>query len=129
VHAGAKSAIVAVLAVITIGVAAFAIGRSAATNNSSAAAAGSTASAAGSTPVAIKDFAFGPQTITVKAGTSVTWTNDDGTDHSIRSADGAFDSSDLAQGQSFTAKFSTPGTFAYVCGIHHSMSGTVVVTG
>jgi plastocyanin len=132
VQTGLKRAILAVLAVVTVGAAAFAIGRSAATSGSSVAANGPATSAASAsasaTSVEIKDFAFGPQTVTVKAGTAVKWTNQDGTDHSIQSATGAFGSQDIGQGQTFTASFSTPGTFAYICGIHHSMTGTVVVT-
>ena len=58
-----------------------------------------------------------------------TWTNRDGTAHSVKSDDGSFVSQDLDPGQTFTATFKTPGTFAYVCGIHSSMTGTVVVQG
>jgi plastocyanin len=119
-------------AVVTIGVAAFAIGRGVASDSSStsatAAAAAPASPAQGSaTAVAIKDFAFSPETVTVKVGSSITWTNGDGFAHSVKGADGSFVSQDLQQGQSYSATFSTPGTYAYVCGIHNSMTGTVVV--
>ena len=75
----------------------------------------------------IQDFAFSPETVTVKVGSAITWTNGDGFAHSVKSGDGSFASQDLQQGQSFTTTFAAPGTHAYVCGIHNSMTGTVVV--
>ena len=77
--------------------------------------------------VTIQDFAFSPQMVTVKAGSAITWTNGDGTAHSVKSGDGSFVSQNLQQGQSYSATFATPGTFPYVCGIHSFMTGTVVV--
>jgi len=89
--------------------------------------------------VTIKDFAFAPQTITVKAGTKVTWKNADGAVHQLASTDsmqttaaitGLFSSSALNQGQSFSFKFKTKGTFFYECTIHASMAamhGKVIV--
>jgi plastocyanin len=75
----------------------------------------------------IIDFAFSPEPVTVKAGQTVTWTNKDPFAHSIKSGDGSFDSEPLGPGASYSAPFSTPGTYAYLCGIHNSMTGTVVV--
>ena len=75
----------------------------------------------------IQDFAFSPETVTVKVGNAITWTNGDGFAHSVKSADGSFVSQDLQEGQSFTTTFTAPGTHAYICGIHNSMTGTVVV--
>ena len=75
----------------------------------------------------IVDFAFSPEPVTVTAGQTVTWTNHDPFAHSIKSSDGSFDSASLGQGASYSATFSTPGTYAYLCGIHNSMTGTVVV--
>ncbi len=79
--------------------------------------------------VAIAEFAFAPQELTVAVGTEVTWTNADGFAHSVVTADGVLDSADLAEGDAFAHLFDTPGTYAYLCGIHNSMTATVVVTG
>ena len=90
---------------------------------------GSAAPATGTATIEISDFAFGPQELTVQAGTVVTWANEDGVGHSIKSGDGSFDSPDFGQGETFSFTFNEPGTYPYVCGIHDSMTGTVVVEG
>ena len=77
--------------------------------------------------VRIVDFAFAPQTLTVHAGAAVTWTNADAFAHSVRSNDGAFDEAQMDTGGTASVTFAKPGTYAYVCGIHNSMTGTVVV--
>jgi plastocyanin len=121
---------VIVAAVVTIGAAAFAVGRGTATDSGSAASATTVAGRApqgAGAPVAIKNFAFAPPTITVKVGESVTWTNGDSSTHTVHADDGSFASQDLGPGASFTATFSAPGTHAYICAIHTSMKGTVVV--
>jgi len=92
-----------------------------------ASAAASQAAAAGATAITIQNFAFAPASLTVKAGTTVTWTNNDSPTHSVKWADGAAGSSPLTTGSSYTRTFATPGTYAYVCGIHASMHGTIVV--
>jgi plastocyanin len=129
--AGRPLIAVIVAAVVTIGAAAFALGRGVASDSSSNATGGAeapaTAAPQGANPVAIKDFAFSPETVMVKVGNAITWTNGDGFAHSVKSADGSFVSQDLQQGQTFTTTFTAPGTHAYVCGIHNSMTGTVVV--
>jgi plastocyanin len=76
--------------------------------------------------VTIASFAFTPATVTISVGDSVTWTNQDGTAHTA-TASGTFDSGNLAGGASYTATFSTAGTFDYLCSIHPSMTGRVVV--
>ena len=78
--------------------------------------------------VGIADFAFDPPDLSVPAGTEVTWTNGDGTPHSVVADDGAFQSDTLDTGATFSTTFDTPGTFTYVCGIHSSMHGTITVT-
>ena len=78
--------------------------------------------------VSISEFAFHESEVFVTAGSEVTWTNADGFAHSVVATDGSFHSDSLDDGESFTTTFDTPGTFAYVCGIHGSMTGTVVVT-
>jgi plastocyanin len=108
-----------------------------ATSTPAAAAGGSTAApatsggaapAAGAGAVSIKGFAFNPPDLTAKAGDTVTWTNEDGATHRIKSADGSFNSDPLSQGKTFDHVFSTAGTFAYICSIHPSMKGTITVT-
>jgi plastocyanin len=81
--------------------------------------------------VSIAGFAFSPHTTTITAGETVTWTNHDGTDHTVTADNGAFDST-LADGQSFSFTFANPGTYAYYCRFHGApggvgMSGTVIV--
>ena len=81
----------------------------------------------GTPAVSIAGFAFAPATITVTAGTTVTWTNDDSASHTVTADDGAFTSDTLASGAAFSQAFASPGTFAYHCAIHPSMKGTVIV--
>jgi plastocyanin len=84
---------------------------------------------AGAGAVEIADFAFAPESRSVKVGDSVKWTNQDGVTHTVTADDGAFDSGNLAGGKSFTFAFDQAGTFAYHCNIHQSMTGKVTVTG
>ena len=78
--------------------------------------------------VTIASFVFSPASITVKAGTTVKWTNKDSAPHSIVSSDGQFAASAvLSNGGSYQLKFDKPGTYAYACGLHPSMSGTIIV--
>lgn len=77
--------------------------------------------------VTISDFAFSPATVTITAGDSVTWTNADPVVHTATSTTGAFDSGDIAQGESFSVTFTTPGTYDYFCTPHPTMTGQIVV--
>jgi FtsP/CotA-like multicopper oxidase with cupredoxin domain/plastocyanin len=90
------------------------------------------AHAQSTTTVVIKNFAFSQQSITIQAGTSVTWRNDDTTAHTTTSntsgSANSWDSSTLNPGQTYTKTFSTPGTYTYHCSLHSSMTGTIVVT-
>jgi plastocyanin len=79
--------------------------------------------------VTIDNFAFAPATLTVKVGSTVTWTNKDEEPHTVAASDGSFHSPGMGTGATFTHTFSTAGTFDYVCSIHPMMHGTVVVTG
>ena len=90
-----------------------------------ASAAGSPAAAG--TGVTIKGFAFSPTTLTVSPGTTVVWTNEDSTGHTVTAVDGSFDSKTLDSGATFSQAFPTAGTFAYHCTIHSSMTGTILV--
>jgi plastocyanin len=82
---------------------------------------------ASGTDVTIADFAFDPGDLTVSAGDTVTWTNDDGTEHTVTSDDDAFDSGDISGGDTFEQTFDEAGEFAYHCSIHSQMSGTITV--
>ena len=74
----------------------------------------------------ISGFAFGA--VQVPVGGQVTWRNDDGAPHTVTATDKSFASDRLAGGATFTQRFTTAGTFTYVCDFHGSMKGTVVVT-
>ncbi|MEV5751115.1 cupredoxin family copper-binding protein [Actinoallomurus sp. NPDC052308] len=78
--------------------------------------------------VSIKGFAFAPASVSVKAGTTVTWTNKDEEPHTVVANGGAFHSAALTPGGVFRYRFTKPGSYPYVCSIHPFMRGTVVVT-
>jgi len=77
--------------------------------------------------VVMANIAFSPASITVSAGTTVTWQNNDGVNHTSTSDNGLWDTGTIAPGQSRTTTFSTAGTFTYHCNVHPMMTGTVVV--
>ncbi len=79
-----------------------------------------------SSAVSITGFAF-PKNVTVAIGTTVTWTNNDPAPHTITSDTGAFGSSDIAPGGTYSHTFTSAGTFPYHCEIHPSMQGTITV--
>jgi plastocyanin len=79
--------------------------------------------------VQITNFAFGPADLTVTKGTTVTWTNADAVQHSVVADDASFQSDALPKGTTFVAKFDSTGQFAYRCGIHPQMAGTITVIG
>jgi plastocyanin len=78
--------------------------------------------------VQVIDFAFEPGTLTVPAGATVTWTNAGSRPHTVTADDGSFDSGRLDPGEQFSQTFDQPGTFAYHCGFHPDMQGSIVVT-
>jgi plastocyanin len=77
--------------------------------------------------VSIENFSFSPASISVSAGDTVVWTNNDSVAHTVTSTDGAFDTGDIAPGASASVTFDNAGTFAYICSIHPSMTGSVDV--
>jgi plastocyanin len=82
----------------------------------------------GGDSVAIKGFAFAPDTVQAKVGQKITWTNDDAAAHTVTATSGGdFDSGTLAQGASFSFTPEKAGTIAYFCEIHPSMVGTIEV--
>jgi amicyanin len=92
-----------------------------------------TSSAGPAAPVAgnavnISDFKFVPASLTVKVGSTVTWTNNDEEPHGIAAKDGSFHGPAMDTHGSWSFTFATPGTYDYICSIHPFMTGTVVVT-
>jgi plastocyanin len=83
--------------------------------------------AASSQSVTIQNLSFQPNALTVPVGTTVTWTNNDSTQHTVTADDGSFDSGVLQQGATFSQTFTTAGTFSYHCNIHSTMRGTITV--
>jgi plastocyanin len=81
----------------------------------------------GGAQVVAKNLAFDPATVTIQAGESVTWTNQDSMNHTVVADNGEFESGALANGATFSFKFDQAGTYTYHCSIHPSMAGTVVV--
>jgi plastocyanin len=83
--------------------------------------------AAANAEVKIDNFSFGPQTLTVPVGATVTWTNRDDIPHTAVSADGVFKSKVMDTDEKFSYTFTKPGTYPYYCTIHPKMTGEVVV--
>lgn len=77
--------------------------------------------------VTINNVAFGPGTLTVAVGTTVTWINQDDVPHTVVSADKVFKSTALDTKEKFAYTFAKVGTYAYFCSIHPKMTGTIVV--
>ena len=118
---------------IVVGAVGFGGGKSAAGNSMagmsmSAPAAGNGAPVA-TDAVTIKNFGFSPATISVAAGSTVVWTNDDSVQHDITFDGGGIVSSVLNHNDTFSHTFPTAGTYHYICSIHPFMHGTVIVTG
>ena len=82
---------------------------------------------AANTTVKIDNFVFGPQTVTVATGTTVTWTNSDDIPRTAVSTDGVFKSKVMDTDEKFSYTFTKAGTYPYYCSIHPKMTGTVVV--
>ena len=89
-----------------------------------------TANAEPSAPAAavkIDNYVFGPQTVTVPVGTTVTWTNVDDIPHTAVSTDGVFKSKVMDTDEKFSYTFTKAGTYSYYCSVHPKMTGKVVV--
>ena len=85
------------------------------------------AAAASPATVNIDNFAFAPATLTVTAGTTVTWKNEDDSPHRIGDKNGTFKSAALDTDDTFSYNFATPGVYPYICTIHPYMAGKIVV--
>ena len=77
--------------------------------------------------VDIRDFAFAPRTVEIRVGDTVRWTNRDSVAHTATARNGSFDTGLLGEGESGSVRFTTAGTYRYVCTPHPDMTGTVVV--
>jgi plastocyanin len=77
--------------------------------------------------VKIDNFSFGPETITVPLGTTVTWTNRDDIPHTVVSTDGVFKSKVRDTDEKFSYTFAKAGTYPYYCSLHPKMTGRIVV--
>ena len=87
---------------------------------------------AGAAAVIAQETTFSPPTLTVPAGTTVTWTNTDQAAHTVTADDGSFDTGFVAAGQTVSLTFATPGTYPYYCIPHGApggagMAGVIVV--
>jgi plastocyanin len=78
--------------------------------------------------VRIDNFTFGPKVLTVKAGTKVTWVNQDDIPHTVVDKSKAFRSKPLDTDDRYSFTFTQPGTYDYFCGLHPHMTAQVVVT-
>ena len=85
-----------------------------------------TAAQAQDNQVKISNFTFNPPKLTVKAGSTVTWTNDDDIPHTVTSPP-SIRSKALDSDETFSFTFTTPGIFNYFCSLHPHMTGTIVV--
>lgn len=83
-----------------------------------------------STPAAtvhIKNFAFAPESVTILAGQTVKFVQDDETPHTVTAADKSYDSGNLDKGATWIHAFPKAGTYAYICAFHPYMKGTITV--
>jgi plastocyanin len=80
-----------------------------------------------SNDVKIDNFSFNPTTVTVPAGTTVTWTNSHDIPHTVVSDDKIFKSKVLDTDETFSYTFTKPGTYPYFCSIHPKMAAKVIV--
>jgi plastocyanin len=83
--------------------------------------------AAKATTITIDNFAFAPPDLSIAAGTTVTWKNDDGEVHKVQDDHKGFSSAALDTDDSFSHTFATPGVYHYFCSIHPYMVGKIVV--
>ena len=77
--------------------------------------------------IVIANFSFEPATLTVKAGTTVTWVNHDDEPHTATATDKRFNSKTLDNGDRFSQEFKAPGVYNYYCALHPKMTGKIIV--
>ena len=83
--------------------------------------------APGGPQLTVENFNFTPADITVAAGTTVTWTNNDDVEHTVTASDNTFGSKALETGASYSFTFKQAGTYTYFCSIHPFMTARVTV--
>ena len=84
--------------------------------------------AAGSETIDISNFAYSPASVTVRVGTTITFTNEESVEHTATSnIEGLFATGTLDKGQSVRLKMNKVGTFSYHCSFHAFMHGTIKV--
>jgi plastocyanin len=79
--------------------------------------------------VQIKNFAFVPQILTIKPGTTVTWTNGDDDPHTVTANDKTFHSAALDTDEKYSFTFTKVGEYGYFCSLHPHMTAKIVVRG
>ncbi len=79
--------------------------------------------------VSIVDFRFDTSEGEVPVGTTVRWVNDDSFAHTVVADDGSFMSDRIEPGESFEFTFESAGEFAYICGLHPSMTASISAVG
>ena len=84
-----------------------------------------TTSAPGAREVRTAGERFSPATLTIRAGESVTFVNDDDDEHTATGTD--FDTGEMERGESVTIRFDVPGTYVYICQFHADMQAEIVV--
>ena len=82
---------------------------------------------AGEARVSIDNFTFSPASLTIPAGTTVTWTNADDIPHAVAASDKAFKSKVIDTEEHFSFTFGQPGTYKYFCSLHPHMTGQIIV--
>jgi len=82
----------------------------------------------GANDVYIQNMAFSPATLTVAAGSTVTWTNKDAMTHTVTSDSTLFNSGNIVVNGVYSYTFTTVGTYSYHCSIHPSMTAKVIVS-
>ena len=85
------------------------------------------ATAAAAASVNIDNFVFGPETLTVTPGTTVTWTNRDDIPHTVVANDKSFKSKVMDTDEKFSFTFTKPGEYGFFCSLHPHMTGKVIV--
>jgi plastocyanin len=83
--------------------------------------------AARAVTIKIDNFTFAPADLTIAAGTTVTWKNDDGEVHKVQDDHKGFSSAALDTDDSFSHTFAAPGVYHYFCSVHPYMVGKIVV--
>jgi plastocyanin len=77
--------------------------------------------------IPIQQYSFLPETVTVRSGTTVTWSNEDDAVHTVTATDKSWDSGRIPIGGTFHQTFTLPGSYEFLCAIHPAMKGTINV--